>query len=109
MGQMSMISVNGMTLQFDGVTLKINGKEIDISKVIKKDISNKEKSFSRGNKETEFNKSGSIDGDVVGNVRVTGDKVTLIIKGDVTGNITGDCEIEVGGDLVGNVVGGRVR
>ena len=93
----SKININGLEISFDNGKLTIDGLD-------------KEKgAFGQRNKEVEIEKSGNIEGDVIGDVKVTGSNVTLVIKGDVTGNIVGDCEINVEGDIVGNVVGGKVN
>lgn len=80
----------------------------DNGKLTIEGLSSKKGTFGQRNKEIEITKSGNIDGDVNGNIKITGDNITLQIKGDVTGNIVGDCEIKVDGDLTGNVVGGRI-
>jgi len=49
-------------------------------------------------------KDGRIEGDVTGNIEVTGSNVTVIVEGDVTGNITGAKTVKVQGDTIGNVV-----
>ena len=93
----SKININGLEISFDNGKLTIDGLD-------------KEKgAFGQRNKEVEITKSGNIDGDITGNIKITGDNVSLLINGDVTGNIEGNCEIEVKGDIVGNIVGGKIK
>lgn len=86
----SNINVNGMNIEVDGDSIRINGS-------------------GKASKETVIDKSGVIKGDVGGNIRITGNNVKLIIEGDVEGNIIGNAEITVKGNIEGNIVGGTVR
>ena len=47
-------------------------------------------------------KDGLIDGNVTGNIKVTGSNVTLTVKGNVTGNISGATTVNVDGNNIGN-------
>ena len=92
-----MIQVDGMTIEYGDGKLRINGKVIDISNI--KGV--------KPSKTAEITKDQTIDGDFDGDIKVTGEGVTLIIKGDVDGNVTGTA-IEIGGDVDGNVTGNKI-
>ena len=98
----SKININGLEISFDNGKLTIDG--LDTS-----GLGKKKGIFGQRNKEVEIEKPGNIEGDVTGDIKVTGSNVTLIVKGDVTGNILGDCKINIEGDIVGNIVGGKVN
>lgn len=102
-GKWSIIQVDGMTIEYNNGVLKVNGNQVDIKGVAKEQQRNKEY---KGN---EIKDSKTINGDVTGDLKITGDNVKLVINGDVTGNIVGKCEIQVKGDLTGNIVGGKIK
>lgn len=81
-------------------TMNINGLNIDYTdgKLTITGLQN-----SRQKQDIVIDKSGNIEGDINGNITVKGSNVTLIVKGDVVGNVTGCQRIEVQGDIVGNV------
>jgi len=54
-------------------------------------------------KPIKIDKDGTITGDVTGNIEITGSNITLVVEGDITGNITGPASIRVEGDIVGNI------
>lgn len=81
----SQININGMSFSYDDGKIIISGINNSKQQDIKMD------------------KNGNIQGDVTGNINVTGSNVTIIINGDVTGNIVNCKNIEVKGDIVGNV------
>ena len=91
----SVIHVDGLTIEYDDGELRVNGKVVDISNV--KGV--------KPSKTVEITKDQIIDADFSGNIKITGNNVKLIIKGDVDGNITGAGNIEVGRDVDGNIVG----
>lgn len=77
----------------------INGIEIEVSdgNITIKGVGEKGKS-----KDFEMDEDGQINGDVTGNITVTGKGVTIVVNGDVTGNIIGASTVKVNGDHVGN-------
>lgn len=89
----SVIQVDGLIIEYDDGELRVNGKIVDISKAVKP------------TKTAEITKDQIIGADFRGNIRITGNNVKLVIKGDVDGNITGAGDIEVGGDVDGNMTG----
>lgn len=91
----SIINVDGMTIEYDEGELRINGKVIDISNI----------KGMKSNKDVEITKDQVIDHDFRGNIRITGNNVKIVVKGDVDGNITGAADIEIEGDVDGNITG----
>lgn len=86
---MNTINVNGLKIEVDGDNVIINGKTIKYDK-------------NKREKPKHVDDDLIINGDVVGNINVVADYVTIIIRGDMTGNITGKCNVEIGGDFIGN-------
>lgn len=78
----------------------INGIEIEVSdgNIIIKGVG---EGKSKG---VVMDEDGQINGDVTGNITVTGKGVTIVVNGDVTGNIIGASTVKVNGDHVGNRV-----
>lgn len=89
----SHMNVNGLRIDADGDKITIDLSSRGLNKGCKSDVL--------------IEKDGTIKGDVEGNIFV-GDNVTLIIEGDVMGNITGD-KVEVKGDVMGNITGGTIK
>ena len=97
---MQIVNVNGLEIEFSNGTLTINGLE----------PRNRKGTFisSSSKKDTVVTKDKEIDGDVEGNLIIRGNNVTVIVKGDVEGNVIGSCDITVHGDIEGNIVGGSI-
>lgn len=96
----SIICIDGMKIEYRNGRLTINGKEVNISHIIKEEKEKKNKIIT---------KSTTIDDDVIGDIKVDGDNIILKINGDVTGSIIGDCQVNIGGDLTGNVSNCDIR
>jgi len=89
---MQLININGLEIRFSNGTLTIEGLD--------------QKGFSNKDKIVESDKE--IDGDVEGNLFIRGEGITVIINGDVEGNIIGKANITVKGNVEGNIVGGKI-
>ena len=87
---MNVINVNGISIKYENGKLIIDG--LNASKSNSKPI--------------KIEKDGTIDGNVEGDINITGNNVTLVIKGKVVGNITGPGDIRIDGKVVGNISGG---
>lgn len=91
----SRITVSGLTIEYSNGKITIDGLD--------------KKHWRKGTNDCVLDKDGTINGDVNGNIEITGNNVTIIIKGDVDGNIIGSADITVEGDIDGNIVGGRIK
>lgn len=93
----------------------INGKKVSLDEAFKKmseggvhiNISNGDLNVSHSKNKPKARKvpSGStqrISGDVLGNLTLQGDNITVIIEGDCMGNINGATTVNVEGDMMGN-------
>jgi len=89
-------TINGMNISFDGEKLTIGGL-------------NKSNHSCSKSSPINITKDGRIEGDVEGNIQIVGNNVTLIIQGDVTGNIVGAASVSVQGDITGNITAQRVN
>ena len=96
---MNIINVNGLAIEFSNGTLTIHGLESRGSKGT---------FISTSKRGTTVTKDTEIPGDVKGNLIIRGDNITVVVKGDVEGNIVGSCNLTVHGDIEGNIVGGRI-
>lgn len=74
--------------------VKING-ELVTSK-------NKGKIEPRKSQKLIIKKDGVINGDITGNIEITGNNIRLIINGNLVGNITGPTKLEIKGNHIGN-------
>lgn len=117
---MSSISINGLRIEMRGDDVYINGQLVGPVEgpTVKAPAGD-------GNRELVLGKDGQVNGDVHGdlNVKATGlfglfGKVTLVVNGNVGGNVTCDGEVRCqnvgggiasGGDVHANVVGGSVN
>jgi hypothetical protein len=94
----SVVNVNGHRFEVDGAGnvfvdgVPVNGSKKAPISVVQNDLN------------LEFNRSGRINGDVTGNITVTGSNIKIVIEGDMVGNIAGDCDVRVSGDYIGNKV-----
>ena len=96
----SIINVDGLRIEYSNGNLTVKGLGNKKSSIFS--------SSCKGDKDVIIDKDGNINGDVSGNIEITGDNVTLIIQGDVEGNIVGSAKITVKGDIEGNIVGGSI-
>ena len=93
----SLININGMSIKYSNGKLTIEGLD---------------KVRDKKEKDLIIHRDGSnyiIKGDLVGNVEVTGDNVSLMVEGDIAGNVVGDCDLKVREDITGNLVGCNVN
>ena len=81
---------NMNVMECNGIKVTVEGDEIKIK-------------MPKGSKseEIKIDTSKDIKGDVMGNIVVTGNNVTIKIEGDMTGNIEGATTVEVDGDFTG--------
>lgn len=98
---MQLININGLEIEFSNGTLTISGLESRGSKGTF--ISSR-----TSKRDTTVTKDTEIPGDIEGNLIVKGTNVTVIVKGDIEGNVVGHCNLTVHGDIEGNIVGGKI-
>lgn len=95
---MQIVNINGLEIEFSNGTLTIHGLE----------SRSKNNTFISSSRGTIITENKEIPGDVKGNLIIRGDNITVVIKGDVEGNIIGSANITVNGDVEGNIVGGKI-
>jgi cytoskeletal protein CcmA (bactofilin family) len=86
------IDINGLRIDAEGdkITIDLSGR----------------KPSAKG-EDIVFQKDGTINGDIQGNIACIGNNITLTIVGDVVGNITGD-KVNIKGDVIGNINAAQV-
>jgi len=89
-GGSSVMNINGLQIRLDGDRLVIDGIAEGVSGEPEKVV---------------VDKDHTIPGNIPGDVEVRGENITLIVEGDVEGNIAGAASIEVKGDVEGNIAG----
>ena len=82
----SEINVNGMRIRVDGNSVSING-------------------VSQNTNSKDVLKDTTIKGNYSGDLSISGDNVTLVVEGNITGDITGNCKIQCKGRIIGDVTG----
>ena len=90
------ISVNGHTIRMSNGDLFVDGQKVEL-----KDLPKEGKFNSPGRVEVKDGGSYTIKGDMVGNLTLVGDHITVNIVGDAIGNISGAKHVNVSGDHVG--------
>ena len=100
----SRVSINGSTIEFKNGKLKINGREIPKSEI--DDILNNPQtttvSYTNQNKTIPDGQTYTVEGDFNGNLSLNGNNITIVIEGDLMGNISGASQVIVQGDHIGN-------
>lgn len=99
----SHIRVNGLNVTVRNGEMWVNGKKMDIPKSskVKVDKTTMPQNVT-GSIKIKEGETKIIEGDVLGNLTLQGNNITLIIEGDCLGNVYGASSVTVKGDMMGN-------
>ena len=92
--------VNGLNVTVRNGEMWVNGKKVDIPQGTK--VKTAMPQNMTGGIKVKDGETKIIEGDVLGNLTLQGNNITLIIEGDCLGNVYGASSVTVKGDMMGN-------